>query len=258
MVKPEDEDTTYEDEVMPSEQGASTAPAAPASFAELMARNANTKTGANTTPPATILNREGKANEGTASRDHDRMAEDEYEDEYDELFLPPSQNFHPNSIDLLDEQMRHNGLRWRHALNRAAAKDPHLQDLLKWFQHHPSPMEETTRTLAEMVTTLKALPRRDAERLMDMGDGNVLMPITLFEHFIYPTAYLRAYLEELPVEKQAGGIECAFIFSFFMQHQALPHDRTEDEIMLLRATALASDEAIPHQVNNSADTVTCW
>jgi hypothetical protein len=131
-----------------------------------------------------------------------------------------------------------------------------LHDLLRWFQQHPSPMEETTRTFAEMVTTLKALPRRDAERLMDMGDGNVLMPITLFEHFIYPTAYLRAYLEELPVAKQAGGIECAFIYSFFMQHQALPHDRTEDEIALLRATALASDEAIPHQINNSSDTVT--
>jgi hypothetical protein len=117
-------------------------------------------------------------------------------------------------------------------------------------------MDETTRTLAEMVSSIKAIPRRDAERLMDMGDGNMLMPITLFEHFIYPTAYLRAYLEEMHEEKPAGGIECAFMYSFFMQHQALPHDRTEEEILLLRATALASDEAIPHQINNSSDTVT--
>jgi hypothetical protein len=126
MVKPEDEDITDEDEVMPSEQGASTAPAGPASFAELMARNANAKTGANTTPPTSILNRERKANEGTAPRDHDLMDEDEYEDPEDEIFLPPSQNFHPNSIDHLDEQMRYNGLRWRHALNRRVAKDPPL------------------------------------------------------------------------------------------------------------------------------------
>jgi hypothetical protein len=56
-------------------------------------------------------------------------------------------------------------------------------------------------------------------------------------------------------EKLAGGIECALIYSFFMQHQALPQDRTEDEIMLLKATALASDESIPHQINNSSDTV---
>jgi hypothetical protein len=104
-------------------------------------------------------------------------------------------------------------------------------------------MDETTRTLAEMVSSIKAIPRRDAERLMDMGDGNMLMPITLFEHFVYPTAYLRAYLEELHEEKPAGGIESAFMYSFFMQHQALPPERTEEEILLLRATALASDEA---------------
>jgi hypothetical protein len=93
MVKAEDGDTTDEDEVMPSEQGASTAPAEPASFAELMARSANAKTGANTTPPIAILNRERKANEETAPRDHGPMAEDDYEDPEDEIFLPPSQIF---------------------------------------------------------------------------------------------------------------------------------------------------------------------
>jgi hypothetical protein len=152
--------------------------------------------------------------------------------------------------------MRFNGLRWRHELKRRVAKDPNLQNLLTWIQHHPSPMDEPTRTLAEMVSALKAIPRREAERLMDMGDGNMLMPIAMFEHYVYPMAYLRAYLEEMHEEKPAGGIECALIYSFFMQHQALPHDRTEDEIMLLKATALASDEAIPHQINNSSDTVT--
>jgi hypothetical protein len=40
-----------------------------------------------------------------------------------------------------------------------------------------------------------------------------------------------------------------------MQHQALPPDRTEDEIMILRATASVSDECIPHQIDNSSDTV---
>jgi hypothetical protein len=255
MVNPEDGDTTDEDEAMPCEQGASTAPAEPTSFAELMARGANNQTGANTTPPTAILNREEKANEKTAPRDWNFNDEDEDGDQAEELFLPPSQNFRPNSIDHLDEQMRFNGLRWRHELKRRVAKDPHLQDLLNWFQH-PAPMDETTRTLAEMVSTIKALPRRDAERLMDMGDGDMLMPITLFEHFIYPSAYLRAYLEEMQEDRAAGGIECAFMYSFFMQHQALPPERTEDEIMLLRATALASDETIPHQINNSSDTVT--
>jgi hypothetical protein len=224
MVKPEDKDSSEEDENMNSGQGASTAQAEPASFAELMARGDNLKTGANTATPTAILNREEKASEETAPPDWRFQDEDEYEDPENEIFLPPSQNFHPNSIDHLDEQMRYNGFRWRHALNRRVAKDPHLHDLLRWFQQHPSPMEETTRTLAQMVSSIKALPRRDAERLMNMGDDNVLMPLTLFEHFIYPTAYLRAYLETMNEMKPAGGIECAFIYSFFMQHQALPHD----------------------------------
>jgi hypothetical protein len=254
MVKPEDRDSSEEDENMHSEQGASTASAAPASFAEFVVMGANAQTGANTTPPTAILNREKQANKETALQDWNFPDEDEDGDQEEELFLPPSQKFHPNSIDHLDEQMRFNGLRWRHELKRRVTKDAHLQDLLNWFQHHPAPMDETTRTLAEMVSSIKALPRRDAERLMDMGDGNMLT-ITLFEHFIFPSAYLRAYLEEMQEEKAAGGIECAFMYSFFMQHQALPQDRTEEEILLLRATALASNEAIPYQINNSSDTV---
>jgi hypothetical protein len=77
MVKPEDGDTTDEDEAMPGEQGTSTAPAAPASFAELMARDANNKTEANTAPPTAILNREEKTDGETAQRDWNFQDEDE-------------------------------------------------------------------------------------------------------------------------------------------------------------------------------------
>jgi hypothetical protein len=221
-----------------------------------MARDVNNKTGANPAPQTAIHNEEGGGDGDATRRDWNFQDEDEDGDQEEELFLPPSQKFRPNSIDHLDEQMRYNGLRWRHELKRRAAKDPSLQSLLTWIQHHPSPMDEPTRTLAEMVSAIKAIPRRKADRLMDMGDGNMLMPITMFEHFIHPMAYLRHYLEGIHEEKPAGGIECALIYSFFMQHQALPHDRTEEEIILLRATALASDESIPHQINNSSDTVT--
>jgi hypothetical protein len=110
MVKPEDKDSSEEDENMNSGQGASTAPAKPASFAELMAMGANARTRVNTTPPTAILNREEKANEETAPQDWNFQDEDEDGDQEDELFLPPSQNFRPNSIDHLDEQMRYNGL----------------------------------------------------------------------------------------------------------------------------------------------------
>jgi hypothetical protein len=114
MVKPEDKDSSEEDENMNSGEGASTAPVRPASFAELMAMSANIKTGANTVPPTAILNRKEKSDEETAQRDWNFRDEDEDGDQDEELFLQPSQKFRPNSIDHLDEQMRLNGLRWRH------------------------------------------------------------------------------------------------------------------------------------------------
>ncbi len=135
-----------------------------------------------------ILNPEGKGREdGEASRENWTFGDELEDGEQEEDFLlPPSQKLRPGSIDHLDEQMRFNGLRWRHQLKRRVAKDPDLHNVLRWFQHHPSSMEEPTKTLAEMVSALKDLPRHEAERLIDMGDGNILMPITMFEHYVYP------------------------------------------------------------------------
>jgi hypothetical protein len=108
-------------------------------------------------------------------------------------------------------------------------------------------MDEPTRTLAEMVSGLKSLPRDEVNRISNMGDGFMQLPIAMFERYIYFMTYLRSYLENMHEEKAAGGIECAFLYSFFMQHQVLPSDRTEEEdIMLLRETAFSSDECMPH------------
>jgi hypothetical protein len=79
--------------------------------------------------------------------------------------LPPSQKFHPGSIDHLDEGSQ---------LAQSAIMNP--------------------------TPPFKAIPRHESERLMDMGDGNMLMPIAMFEHYVYLMAYHRAY-----------------IYSFFMQ-----------------------------------------
>jgi hypothetical protein len=164
MVKPEDKDSSEDDEDMNSEPGASSAPAEPASFRELMARDSNIKTAANTVSQTSIPDGEGKGDEEATRRDWNFENEEEDGDQEDSFLLPPSQKFRPSSIDHLDEQMR----------------------LLTWMQYHPSPMDEPTRTLAEMVSAPKAIPRREAERLMDMGDGNMLMPIAMFEHYVYP------------------------------------------------------------------------
>jgi hypothetical protein len=58
-------------------------------------------------------------------------------------------------------------------------------------------------------------------------------------------------------ERHAGGVECAFLYlySFFMQHQLLPADRTEDDTMLLRATVFHADQSMLEQLADSADII---
>jgi hypothetical protein len=60
MVKPEEKDSSEDDEDMNSEPGASSAFAEPASFAELMARDANKKTAANTVSQISLPEGEGR------------------------------------------------------------------------------------------------------------------------------------------------------------------------------------------------------
>jgi hypothetical protein len=108
------------------------------SFAEFVAAG---KTAAKTSSQTSIPDREGNADGEAAQRDWNFGDEHEDGDQDEDFLLPPSQKFHPGSIDHLDEQMRFNGLAWRHALKRRAAKDLNLRNLLAWIQHHPSPMD---------------------------------------------------------------------------------------------------------------------
>jgi hypothetical protein len=63
MVKPEDKDSSEDDEEMNGEPGASSRSTEPGSFRELMARDANIKTAANTVSKTSIPDGEGKGNE---------------------------------------------------------------------------------------------------------------------------------------------------------------------------------------------------
>ncbi len=59
--------------------------------------------------------------------------------------------------------------------------------------------------------------------------------------FAYPTAFLRAYLGKMRKEGYGGGAECAFLYSFYMQHMLLPQTRNEEDILLLRTAAVPAD-----------------
>jgi hypothetical protein len=125
--------------------------------------------------------------------DVDKDNEDRDNEEEDVFLLPESGNFAIGTAEYFTEKLRFNGLRWRHEVKRRVRKDPTLRDFLLWVNNRPSPMDEATRPLGQMLHDIKNL-RGEAEQIIDMGDGFVQMPIATFERHVYPSAYLRSYL----------------------------------------------------------------
>jgi hypothetical protein len=117
--------------------------------------------------------------------DVDKDNEDKDNEEEDVFLLPKSQNFAPGTAEYFTEKLRFNGLRWRHEVKQRVKKDPNLRDFLLWVNNRPSPMDETTRPLGQMLHDIKNL-RGEAEQIIDMGDGFVQMPIATFERHVYP------------------------------------------------------------------------
>jgi hypothetical protein len=110
-------------------------------------------------------------------------------EEEDVFLLPESQNFVPGTAEDFTEKMRFNGLRWRHELRKRVRNDPTLREFLQWVNNRPSPMDEPTRPLGQMLFDIKNL-RGEADRIIDMGDGYVQMPSAKFERHVYPSAFL--------------------------------------------------------------------
>jgi hypothetical protein len=140
-------------------------------------------------------------------KESEKSQGDQIEVEVEETpyMAPPIQNFPFNSIEELTEDMRHNGLRWRHNLRERVATDPNLKRLLDWVTYRPSPASEPTRSLAEILFDLQLLPHGQGQKIMDMGDGYEHMPVAFFEHHAYPTAFLRNYLGNMRKEGYGGG-----------------------------------------------------
>jgi hypothetical protein len=119
---------------------------------------------------------------------------DKDNEEEDVFLLPESQNFVPGTAEDFTEKLRFNGLRWRHEVRQRVKKDPSLREFLLWVNDRPSPMDEPTRSLGQMMHDIKNL-HGEAEQIIDTGDGFVQMPIATFErHVILPLSIP----EELP------------------------------------------------------------
>ncbi len=176
-------------------------------------------------------------------------------EEEDVSLLPESQNFVPGTAEDFTEKMRFNGLRWRHELRKRVRNDPTLREFFQWVNNRPSPMDEPTRPLGQMLFDIKNL-RGEADRIIDMGDGYKQMPSAMFERHVYPSAFLRSYLRSMgEKEDLTGGVESTFLYAFHMQYQALPAERTTLDLQMLRASSLHAGDDLLGQVTDSAEMV---
>jgi hypothetical protein len=176
-------------------------------------------------------------------------------EEEDVFLLPNSQNFAPGTAEDFTEKLRFNGLKWRHEVRRRAKKDPNLRELLQWESNRPSPMDEPTSPLGQMLHDIKGL-RGEADQIIEMGDGYVQMPTATFERHVYPSAFLRSYLRAMgETEDLPGAVESAFLYAFHMQYQTLPAERTKLDLQMLRASSLHAGDDLLGQVTDSAEMV---
>ena len=140
-------------------------------------------------------------------------------------------------------------------MGKKVSKDPKLREFLQWVNNRPSPMDEPTRPLGQMLHDLKDL-RGEAEQIVDTGDGYVHMPSATFERHVYPSAFLRSYLRGMgETDDLTGGVECSFLYAFHMQYQTLPAERTKLDLQLLRASSLHSGDDLLGQVTDSSEMV---
>jgi hypothetical protein len=89
-----------------------------------------------------------------------------------------------------------------------------------------------------------------------MGDGYYAqMPIAMFERHVYPSAFLRSYLKTMGKEDLPGEVESVFLYSFHMQYQTLPAERTKLDLQLMRASSHHAGDDLLGQVTDSSEMV---
>jgi hypothetical protein len=76
-------------------------------------------------------------------------------EEEDVFLLPESQNFVHGTAEHFTEKMRFNGLRWRYELRKRVRNGPTLREFLQWVNNRPSPMDEPTRPLGQILYDIK-------------------------------------------------------------------------------------------------------
>ena len=154
---------------------------------------------------------------------------------------------HPlGSVKELEQTLRHKGLELRKKLQADIKENPENWNALK----RPASLHSASLMLAEM---LFGIPRPDRDQFHEIGDGHVYMPLAIMEKYLYPTLHLMRYLHKNTAKSFPGGVESMIAYSFFLQGQSLPKNRTMHDLTVLRNSVPTSGEDIYRQLSSSVE-----
>ncbi len=111
----------------------------------------------------------------------------------------------------------------------------------------PPSTHEASRTLTQMLLHLPAV---DRDNFVPLGDNSVSMPLWVMEKYLFPTIKLMDYCREKGMQSFPGGIEVMALYSFYLQGQVNPRDRTYQDLEALRATTLTADHELLQQIRS--------
>jgi hypothetical protein len=172
-----------------------------------------------------------------------------------QIFTPPdgcwvlnTQSYITGSVQELEQKLKKVGIKLRRELLMNAHNDLEAWSLL----YSPPSIHEASHTLAEMLLNI---PSENRDHFTPLGEAPVCMPLRMMEKYLYPTIKLMQHLQEKGGKDLPGGIQTMAMYSFYLQGQLYPKQRAQDDLEVLKAATLTSDDELCNQVRSEVQQV---
>jgi hypothetical protein len=163
-------------------------------------------------------------------------------------WVPNTQGYISGSAHELEQKLKVAGIKLRRQLLLSAHNDIEAWSLL----YSPPSIHEASHTLAEMLLNI---PVEDRDHFMPLGEASVCMPLRVMERYLYPTIKLMQHLQKKGGNHLPGGIQTMAMYSFYLQGQLYPKQRAQEDLEVLKAATLTSDDELCNQVRSETQQV---
>jgi hypothetical protein len=153
-------------------------------------------------------------------------------------WVPNTQSYVTGTAPDLEQKLKVAGIKLRRELLLSAHNDLEAWSLL----YSPPSIHETSHTLVKMLLNI---PAEDRDHFTPLGEVSVCMPLRMMEkYFLYPTIKLMQHLQKQGGNDLPGGIETMAMYSFYLQGQLYPKQRAQEDLEVLKAATLTSDNEL--------------